>query len=102
MAPHKIHISNLESYEFEGWTIQQIKNGLDGRSQRVAVNSSMPRCRLMTNSVPQRPILGLVLFHNFISDIDKEIKCTLSKQHGAADTTEGRDIIQRDLDRLEK
>jgi len=62
----------------------------------------------VTSAIPQGSVLGVVLFNTFVDDMDSGIECTLSKfsndikMCGVVNILERRDVIQTDLNRLER
>ncbi|PKU48016.1 rna-directed dna polymerase from mobile element jockey-like [Limosa lapponica baueri] len=97
-----------QRHGFDGWTTWWIRNRLDVRSPKVAVNGLTSKWRPVTTGFPQGLVLRWVLFNIFVGNRDSGIGCTLSKFVAdtklcvTVGTPEGGDAIQRHLDRLER
>jgi len=80
-----------------------------GRLQpEVVINGSVPMWRLVMSSGPEGSVSGPVLFNIFINDIDDGTACTFSsfaegtKLSNVVGTAEGKDVIQRELDKFKR
>ncbi|CAM4553317.1 unnamed protein product [Caretta caretta] len=62
---HSILASKLKKYGLDEWTIRWIERWLVCQAQQVLINSSMSSWQPVLTRIPQRSVLGLVLFNIF-------------------------------------
>ena len=89
------------------WRVRWIENQMTGGTQRVVISGTESSSRPVANNAPHWTELGSVMFNIFINDLGNGIESTLRKYAddrnlaGVADTPEGCDVIQKDMDRME-
>ncbi|KAF2364839.1 Immunoglobulin V-set domain [Trinorchestia longiramus] len=91
-VPHERLMAKVEAHGIRGNYSRWIRNWLTGRTQRVVIHDETSDPALVTSGVPQRSVLGPLLFIIYINDLDVGI---ISKINKFADDTKLSQSIHR-------
>ena len=78
-VPHQRLSAKVRACGVAGQVANWITNWLSDRKQRVAVSERMSCWEDVSGGVPQRSLLGPLLFIIYIKDLDSGVKSRLSK-----------------------
>ncbi|KAJ7415561.1 rna-directed dna polymerase from mobile element jockey-like [Willisornis vidua] len=105
---HDILVSKLQRHGFDGWTTWWIRNVLDDYTSKNCGEWLHVQAESVMSSIPQGLVLRKLGFNFSVGDGDSGVEGTLSKFAddikvcGVVDTQERWNVIQRDLDRVER
>ena len=66
---HELLVAKLNAYDFDYLSLKLIYNYLSDRFQRMRINSQYSSWINITADVPQRSILGPLVFNIYLSDL---------------------------------
>ena len=68
-VPHKRLVKKLEGFSIKGLLLLWPKNFLKQRQQRVVINGNLSKWTDVLSGIPQRSLLGPILFILYINDL---------------------------------